>query len=62
MGPYIGPMTQTQAVPHSPTTGTASAVVAHCGGCGRFITLQAGGARWLDSSGRTEHVVQASDR
>jgi hypothetical protein len=55
-------MTQTQTVPHSPAKGTASAVVAHCGGCGRFITLLAGGVHWIDSNGKTTHVIQASDR
>jgi hypothetical protein len=55
-------MTQiTTTIPHSPAQGVAStAVVTHCGGCGRFITLQAGGAHWLDSDGQTSHVKQVS--
>lgn len=56
-------MTQTKTIPHSPAQGAASgAVVTHCGGCGRFITLQAGAAHWIDSDGKTTHVLQMSDR
>lgn len=56
-------MTTEQVIPHSPAKGTASAAaIAHCGGCGRFITMQAGGAHWIDSNGKTAHVLQVSDR